>query len=178
MSDRIPYVVWRNGRPRFVPGPRERRRGFKSQNLRHPGGTWFIESEAHEFSKRMTEEIRASRSEPEKRVLTLARRAIVQGSDGRMNSKKGYVYFSFSGRQVKIGFSTNPFRRALQLKTGMPMGVTAFATVAGSPTDEKHLHRVLRKDRLHGEWFVATELVLKVVTVALAAGRVVIEPKP
>lgn len=37
----IPHVTWRDGRPRFIPGPRLRRLGFKGEDLRHPDGAWF-----------------------------------------------------------------------------------------------------------------------------------------
>jgi hypothetical protein len=42
-----PFIVWRDGRPRFIPGARERGLGFKGEDLRHDGatgprtGAWF-----------------------------------------------------------------------------------------------------------------------------------------
>lgn len=33
-----PFIVWRDGRPRFIPGARERALGFKGEDLRHDGG--------------------------------------------------------------------------------------------------------------------------------------------
>lgn len=38
---KIPNVVWRDGRPRFSPGPRLRALGFKGQDLKTGAGEWF-----------------------------------------------------------------------------------------------------------------------------------------
>jgi hypothetical protein len=42
----ITHVVWRGGRPRFEPGPRLRKLGFRGRDLKHPNGTWFTYEEA------------------------------------------------------------------------------------------------------------------------------------
>ncbi|MBP1296652.1 hypothetical protein [Bradyrhizobium elkanii] len=46
----LPYVAWRDGRPRFVPGVRERAMGFKGQDLKHDTGQWFSLDEAHAWA--------------------------------------------------------------------------------------------------------------------------------
>lgn len=43
---RIPHVAWRDGRPRYQPGPGHRALGMKGQDLRHPAGRWFSAEEA------------------------------------------------------------------------------------------------------------------------------------
>jgi hypothetical protein len=43
---RLLYVAWRDGRPRFSPGARERDLGFAGEDLRHPDGRWFTLQEA------------------------------------------------------------------------------------------------------------------------------------
>jgi len=47
---KLDYVVWREGRPRFVPGPAQRALGFKGHDLRHADGRWFMLDEALAFS--------------------------------------------------------------------------------------------------------------------------------
>jgi len=42
----IPNIVWRAGRPRFSPGPKLRKLGFKGEDLKHPDGRWFSLDEA------------------------------------------------------------------------------------------------------------------------------------
>lgn len=37
----IPHVVWRNGRPRFSPGPKIRRLGFAGSDLKNDDGSWM-----------------------------------------------------------------------------------------------------------------------------------------
>lgn len=43
-----PYVIWREGRPRFQSTVREQAIGFPSHDLRHAGGAWFTFEEACE----------------------------------------------------------------------------------------------------------------------------------
>lgn len=57
----LPYVAWRDGRPRFVPGSRERAMGYKGQDLKHDDGRWFSLDEAHGFAMARREEIRGLR---------------------------------------------------------------------------------------------------------------------
>ena len=57
----LPYVAWREGRPRFVPGSRERAMGYKGQDLKHDDGCWFSLDEAHGFAMARRDEIRALR---------------------------------------------------------------------------------------------------------------------
>lgn len=37
----IQHIVWRDGRPRFQPGPALRKLGFEGRDLKHPDGQWF-----------------------------------------------------------------------------------------------------------------------------------------
>ncbi|MCW5697939.1 MAG: hypothetical protein KIS96_14560 [Bauldia sp.] len=46
-----PYVVWRDGRPRFVPNAGLRRAGHKGRDLRHDDGRWFTRGEAVDWSE-------------------------------------------------------------------------------------------------------------------------------
>lgn len=57
-----PFIDWRNGRPRFNPGRNERKRGFRSQVLRHPDGRWFSFEEAKAFGEAKHAEIVAARA--------------------------------------------------------------------------------------------------------------------
>lgn len=47
----IAHCVWRDGRPRFVPGPGLRRLGFRGQDLKHPDGRWFSVEETQVHSE-------------------------------------------------------------------------------------------------------------------------------
>jgi len=54
----IPYVSWREGRPRFNPGPAQRRLGFVSQDLRHgPEGPWYSIAETEAFMQPVVADI-------------------------------------------------------------------------------------------------------------------------
>lgn len=60
----------------------------------------------------------------------------------------GYVYAMSLGNLVKIGFSTNPTRRAREVPNDGIIGA-----MEGTPADEKDLHAKFRAHRHHREWF-------------------------
>jgi integrase len=56
----IPSVSWRDGRPRYNPGPETRRRyGLKGQDLKHPDGRWFSAEEAAAWVAKLREDLAA-----------------------------------------------------------------------------------------------------------------------
>jgi integrase len=57
----ITHVAWREGRPRFVPGPKLRKIGFKGEDLRHGDGNWFTAAEAKTWADAKEREIAARR---------------------------------------------------------------------------------------------------------------------
>jgi hypothetical protein len=62
MADiKLPYVRWRDGRPRFHPSARELALGFQGEDLRHPGGAWYCLDEARAWSAARHAEIVAAR---------------------------------------------------------------------------------------------------------------------
>jgi len=58
----LPYVKWRDGKPRFEPSAREIAHGFKGRNLRHDNGAWFTFEEAKAFADTVLAEIHAARA--------------------------------------------------------------------------------------------------------------------
>ncbi len=63
--------------------------------------------------------------------------------------------------------------RLKDLQTFCPYPLATLATAPGSYRFESLLHRILRRDRLRGEWFTATPFVLSVVhELALASRKV------
>lgn len=59
-SPDIPYVVWRDGRPRFEPSPKLRKLGYKGQDLKAAGGRWMTAGEALDWSREITKQISAA----------------------------------------------------------------------------------------------------------------------
>lgn len=59
---RLRHCIWREGRPRFQPGPRLRRLGYKGRDLRHPDGRWFALLDCQAFIEALEAEA-ASRGE-------------------------------------------------------------------------------------------------------------------
>lgn len=59
---KIPNVAWRDGRPRFTPGPKLRALGFKGEDLKKPTGEWMTANEASKWAEAKQIEIAARRS--------------------------------------------------------------------------------------------------------------------
>ncbi len=60
---KIPYIVWRDGKPRFVPGAKLRKMGFKGEDLKMPDGKWMTQRQAEDWYRALCRKIeRASAS--------------------------------------------------------------------------------------------------------------------
>ncbi len=60
---KIRHIAWRNGRPRFSPGPALRDRGYKPADLKHPDGRWFSQGEALDWSNAFRRALEAAKAE-------------------------------------------------------------------------------------------------------------------
>lgn len=77
---RIPNVSWRDGRPRFNPGPKLRRLGYKGEDLRHGSeGPWFTLQEAAEWAHARSEEVSKRRHAREPAPAKRARHQTIEG---------------------------------------------------------------------------------------------------
>lgn len=83
---KIPHVVWREGRPRFVPGHSVRALGYKGKDLRHVDGRWFDLNETIDWSKHFSEEL-ATRRQQEKLKEAKPKKKV------RNHARKGYISF-------------------------------------------------------------------------------------
>jgi len=61
---------------------------------------------------------------------------------------------------IKIGHTTNVRNRLSQLQVSMPQSLTLLGIRDGGVETEKKLHRRLESERLSGEWFKPSPLVL------------------
>ncbi|MDN3278821.1 hypothetical protein QWJ07_31480 [Frankia sp. RB7] len=69
MTVKLPFIKWRDGRPRVVHGPRERSAGFEDRDLRHvETGAWYTYEDAKAFADKHIEEIKRSRQAAGKKV--------------------------------------------------------------------------------------------------------------
>lgn len=75
----------------------------------------------------------------------------------------GYVYAVECMGRIKIGHTVQPPARLVTLNTYAPAPVRLLGAKPGKRSDEAALHKLLAADRVHGEWFFATEAVLSAV---------------
>jgi hypothetical protein len=65
----------------------------------------------------------------------------------------GFIYAIRCMGRVKIGFSTDPFRRFFGIKTSSPDACVLLGYEAGDMAREAELHDRFKDYRTHGEWF-------------------------
>jgi len=83
LTIRIPNVSWREGRPRFNPGPKLRKLGYKGEDLRHASGAWFTPQEAAEWAQARADEVAGRRkAKAETGRLPARRRPLHQSIEG------------------------------------------------------------------------------------------------
>jgi hypothetical protein len=66
-----------------------------------------------------------------------------------------YIYFiaPVGGGRIKIGVSTQPIQRLMNLSYWSPVPLEILATVSGTIRDEGHIHYLFKDAWSHHEWF-------------------------
>lgn len=111
----IPAVSWRDGRPRYNPGPETRRRfGVKGQDLRHPDGTWYSAEEARAWVQQHREDLaKAAGEKRPKAAMARARAAGLGPSIGSLAEdyfKSPVVTGGAAGKRRQKGKSANTIK--------------------------------------------------------------------
>lgn len=78
-------------------------------------------------------------------------------------STVGWVYFIQQSDAVKIGWSRNVDARMRALQTAASAPLRLLGTLAGTREVERSLHKRFRALRTHGEWFRATDDLIRVI---------------
>jgi len=165
----VPYLKWRNGRPRWEPGPGLRVRGFKGRDLRRDDGSWLSPQAAAVAAAALNAgitradttptwriDLSASQQRLESRDRTwLRRRArdVFRCEPQALPSAGAYVYIFGFSEWVKIGVTSNPRARFLALAGGLPGKLQIHLLFEGRRQDEQRLHRIFAHHRENGEWF-------------------------
>jgi hypothetical protein len=73
------------------------------------------------------------------------------------------VYFILNRRAgaIKIGTSSDPIGRMVSLQIGTPDLLEMVCTIPGGKLKEKELHGLFEEDRISGEWFKLSEMLLR-----------------
>jgi hypothetical protein len=161
---KLPFIAWRDGRPRFVPGARERALGFKGWDLKHTDGRWFTLAEAEVFAAERHAAIKEMRGRHAPTQVPAA-----------TQEKAGFVYFLRCAEWLKIGYSNSPSRRMREIVTRSPYAVTSMAAVRGSRHDEKLIHQALANHRINGEWFSYSAPAAEIMIRSTTFGRVMLD---
>lgn len=78
---------------------------------------------------------------------------------------------------IKIGCSVHVDRRVYEMSNWSPIPLEIVASVPGSPFDEHSLHRQFAAERMHGEWFRASDRLLRFIA-GLSDDAFAPKPKP
>jgi hypothetical protein len=77
MDVKLPYVVWREGRPRFVPPTHVSKLGFKGHDLKHGTGAWYTLDETSKWAELNLAKIKAARGGDKPKLPSAAARLTV-----------------------------------------------------------------------------------------------------
>lgn len=82
------------------------------------------------------------------------------------------VYFLLckTTQRVKIGTAEHPLSRCAELQIGSPTKLALIGKIPGHRSQEVYLHKLLRKFRLHGEWFQYNDYVRDFIREAVTFG--------
>lgn len=100
-----------------------------------------------------------------------------KGHDESGSHQIDCVYFAWSpeAASVKIGYSSNIKKRLIGLQTSSPYELVLFAYITGNKEFEAALHENLKDYRLKGEWFMTSDKVINVMSIAKHRGQIGIE---
>lgn len=82
-----------------------------------------------------------------------------------------YAFYCKLSNRVKIGHSGNPHYRFEQFQEFSPtiLEFVGYIQIRGAQRiAEPVLHKILAKDRLHGEWFTVTEKAINIMSIIKA----------
>lgn len=153
--EKVPYLIWNNGRPRWEPGPTLRRRYMaKGFNLKHADGRWMDFDEARRAAVAHTLDLKSRRENTEMPDPSQhgARRKLRRPATTAGARTFGYIYVLVVDDKVKIGFSQKPWKRIAGLMTAMPASPAMLAMPA-TKYDEGRLHWLFKTHHIEGEWF-------------------------
>jgi hypothetical protein len=153
VTQKVAYLKWRGGRPRWEPGPRLRESGWRGRDLKDENGQWLDRARAQYEAMQINNSVAIWRAA--NFTGTTIRRQPQQRSARRARGRDGYVYFIATPcrRFVKIGFSTMPGARLAQINGNTPEKCTMIGCVPATRSYERTMHRVFEEHRHNGEWF-------------------------
>lgn len=169
MSHGEPYFVWRDGRPRWEPGPTIRAKGFRGVDLKDDQGAWLDFDRARAAARSLNAHVQTRNGEGKLIERTFQPRM------SKAPTRDAFIYFLCVGHAVKIGYTTDPARRIADIRTYLPDEIAGLAVVRGGRAEEQRLHRALRPHRIRGEWFKNCPDVQAVVCQSLLRGRLALE---
>jgi hypothetical protein len=110
---KLQHCVWRDGRPRFVPGPRLRALGFTGRDLKAPDGTWMDLADVQAFQTDLQADI--------------ARRAALQVAGKRLPRAKQSSFYRVADL-MQDTFERPKFQKqqATNVKVLAPATITSY----------------------------------------------------
>jgi hypothetical protein len=136
-------------------------------------GVWYLEKSRSE---------RKSLRTMDKKVAEKALEEALKEKSGRIFKKhlcyihdlrlenvegKAWIYFiqAEPGGLVKIGYTENLDKRLRIIQSHSPLKMKIIGKIRGSRATEAEIHSKFNKDRKHGEWFVSSERLMKLIEI-------------
>ena len=111
MEVKLSYVLWRDGRPRFVPPGHVGKLGFKGHDLKHPGGTWFSLDETKAWADANLEKIKAARGgDRAAKMPRTVRHTVAELMSDWVNSKRVLKLSKDTQKSYRLGAEACTFK--------------------------------------------------------------------
>lgn len=108
---KIPHIAWRDGRPRFSPGPALRALGFKGEDLKDAQGDWLDLRATQTWARSKTLEIEAANAGARERKKAKKAHAKLAGMTAARKKRDDMASFSI-GEMFREFFAAKVFRDA------------------------------------------------------------------
>lgn len=127
-SPSIPYVSWRNGRPRFNPNDGVRALGFKAEDLKHEDGRWMTRGEAVDWSDKRSAEIQAARAKIKAQVAKVKKVFVPAAQQPSRSTKHIYTVARLVEEWLNSPKFPKPVERGMPIPPKMP-GQVSYRTM-------------------------------------------------
>lgn len=175
MSHGVPLLYWRNGRPRWEPGPSLRKRGWKGCNLVNQAGEFLSFYKAAEIAQLLNDQA----SSGPKKFTTIKAPASDQPTPFDLNQhQQGWIYIIRFPDRIKIGYSTRPEGRLVEIDQQQAHSPSAVLIMRGSMLEEKLIHQRLSSLKLKGEWYDLSMIITRFVNASFQKGTIAWEQLP
>lgn len=163
---KIPYVTWRDGRPRFSPSKTLRDQGFEGCDLRHKDGAWMTPGECLDWSHQLQKKLASAKHKTDAKKAAAkakakAERLAMLARSNRRTLTLGQLVERYIDRGMLDPAANTQRTYRFMAKALEEVAPEAYATDAGevSKLAMRGVYRMLRQERSNSVAMLAIRLI-------------------